>query len=126
MFKAFLLKPAPFFKPFAGRQHRHSCHFFSFSRFALATFSASPFFVTSHTLRYIWQELSFSITLQWISYHSHFVQGMTRPVEVRCFNRPLSHDVVSLLLVVVSTYHFSRTEVRSDQNCSTHRSISIY
>ena len=116
MFKAFLLKPAPFFKPFAGRQHRHSCHFFSFSRSALAMFSASPFFVTSHTLRYIWQELSFSITLQWISYHSHFVQAMTRAL-LQSSTVPWCN-----LSPLVSTHYFSRT----DQNCSTHRSISIH
>ena len=62
-----------------SRQHQQVCHFSSLlllsdSRSVLATLSSPPSFLSSQTLRQIWQELSSlsscSIRLQWVSGHS--------------------------------------------------------
>ena len=80
--QAFLLKPAPFCKPFAGLSSTNkfatSLLLLSDTRSVLATLSSPPSFLLPETLWQIWQELfslfSCLIRLQWVPGHS-FLSG---------------------------------------------------
>ena len=113
---SFSLKPVPFCKLCWSRQHQQVCHFSSLllfdSRSVLITLFSTPSFLLLHTF---WQELSF-LSLVLLGYHGSpdicFFWGTTQvrswPDGER-YSGPLQSLVVSLLLSLVSTHHFSRT-----------------
>ena len=105
-----------------SRQHQQVCYFSSLlllsdSRSVLATLSSPPSFLSSQSLRQIWQELSSlsscSIRLLW---------APRTLVSFLRYLRPPQSLVVSLLLSLVSTLFFSRTGgVLSHRSFLTHR-----
>ena len=128
--QVFPLKPVPFCKLYAGlgstNKSASSLLLLSDSCSVLPTLSSSPSFLLPQTLWQIWQELSSlcfcSIRLQWIP-DTRFSRKTTRlmswPDGVR-YSCPLQFFVISLVLSLVSTLIFSRSEdVLSHRNSST-------
>ena len=131
----FPLKPAPFCVLFSGLGSTNKpaiSHLFSSSLTLVLSSQLCPLFHLSllpQTLWQIWQELSFlssrSIRLQGVSGHS-FPPGNDATDELApdgtCYLCSLQSPVVCLLLSLVFTFVFSRTEgVLSHVNSSTHR-----